>query len=146
MPDTPALRRLSFYLLGRDEPLSSEFDITELARKVLGGDLVRDVAYTAAKDAVAASGMLSEGARKAWAKKRKIREDLTVLKVPEAQAYGLYREGVTDQTAHELESEILEDIESMILDDEGELADPDGEEEEEEEEEDGDDEPTAAVQ
>lgn len=124
---------LFFYMIGRDHPLDDEFDVDELAQRVVAGEKVRDVAHAAA---VAADlPKKTPENRKLWAKKREIKGALEDSLLDEASAYGFYHDGVIDQTAHDLEPDILEAIDEIFEngdDDDEDLAE-------------GDDGPTSAL-
>lgn len=119
---------LYFYMFGRDNPLDDEFDIDELAKRVLAGELVRDVARGAATTADLSKKTPEN--RKLWAKKRDVRGLLNESLLDEATAYGHYHDGVIDQTAYDLEPDILEAVD--------ELLDADEEEDDEDDEDDED--------
>lgn len=106
---------LVFYMLGREKPLDDEFDIEELATRVMNGENVRDVARAAA--AAADLPKKTPENRKVWGRKRDIREALGLAMMDEATAYGHYHDGVIDQTAFELEPEVLEVVDEMLGED-----------------------------
>ena len=115
------LEALVFYMLGRDKPLDDEFDVETLATAVMNGEPVRSVAHAAAT-ACALPKKTPEN-RKIWAKSRAIKGELAEVMMDEATAYGHYFDGIIDQTAFELEPEILEEVDELLGEDE------DGEEE-----------------
>lgn len=111
---TPGL--LEFYLLGRDNPLSDLFDFEALARRVLHGESVRDVSRAAAADA--ASSLRNDDARKKWGRKKDVRDAFDELELPVEAAFNSYLDGAIDQTAYDMEPDILEALDAL-LEDEG---------------------------
>lgn len=112
MPTRNDREQLIFYMLGRDKPLDDEFDVGALAQRVLHGEHVRDVARAAAF-AIDEKRRSAED-RKQWSKKRDIKGLLDECIVDEVTAFGLYHDGIVDQTAFELEPEILEELDEML--------------------------------
>lgn len=120
-------RYVSCYFSGRCDAFDGEVDADKLTDKVLSGVPLRDVTLEAAR--IAITPTMDPATKVQWLKDNL--DEIKALGGDTEKAWRLYGQGRIDALAHQLEEEVLNNIE--------EDEDEDDEEEDEEEGEDGDD-------
>jgi len=104
---------LYFYLLGRrDDELPCELDLSLMAEKVLGGQAIRDVTYTAAVEAKYAAELA--GYKRDWLSKNE--SEIDELGGDHERAYKNYSQGQVDELANSLEEEVLGEVQEQLDD------------------------------
>ena len=107
---------LAFYIDGREHPFTQEVDLEPLARRLLAGESVRDLALEAAKDV--AKIYERDGSEKHWCKKAANRREIEAAGGDAHLAWTMYLQGSTEAFARELEVDILDEADGIVGDDE----------------------------
>lgn len=119
---------LAFYLDGREHPFTADIDLEPLARRLLAGESVRDIAMDTAK--TTAKRYELDGSEKHWAKRAANKREVEAAGGDAHLAWSMYLQGMTEAYARELESDILDEADGIVgdeLDDEGEEEEGDDE-------------------
>lgn len=107
-------RYLAFYLDGREHPFTADIDLEPLARRLLAGESVRDIAMDAAK--TTAKRYELDGSEKHWAKRAANKREIEAAGGDARLAWSMYLQGMTEAYARELESDILDEADSIVGD------------------------------
>lgn len=103
---------LSFYIDGRENPFSESVDLEPLAKRLLAGASVRDIAMEAAKDL--AKRYERDGSERLWCKRAKNAAEIKDAGGDGHAAWTMYLQGMTEAFARELETEILDEADAIV--------------------------------